>query len=131
MATTGIIELHSSDGLYCSVFIGTDASPDEIKSHWFTYCALVDNDTGKHQGRLNWIYVATNFITYLHRVMYSHRDIIECNTVAICPPNCEWDSIYRYKIVPNEERYSQSEVWLAEATTFEIIKGSEGEDDES
>lgn len=128
MATTGIIDLHTSDGLYCSVFIASDANPAEIKSHWFTYCALVDNDTEKHQGRLNWVYVATNFIVYLHRVMYSHRDIIECNRVAICPPNCEWDSIYRYKIVPNEKLYPQSEVWLADATTIEVIKGEDYED---
>lgn len=120
--TTGIIELHTSDGHYLSVFIGSDARPDEIEKLWLNYCVLVDEDTTKHQGRLNWVYVATNFVVYLHRVMYSHKDIAECNRVAICPPDCKWESIYRYKIIPNEELYPQSEVWLENATTFEVIK---------
>lgn len=120
--TTGIIELHTSDGHYLSVFIGSDSRPDEIEQLWLNYCALVDNDTEKHQGRLNWVYVATNFVVYLHRVMYAYKDIAECNRVAICPPDCNWESIYRYKISPNEELYPQSEVWLANATTFELLK---------
>lgn len=119
--TTAIVEIHSIDGLYYSFYIGSDADPDTMMDLWLKYCKLVDEDTEKHQGRLNWIYVATNFMRYVQSTLYSHKTLEECNRVLVCPPNHQWESIYKYIIKPkSEDLYSKAEIWLEDATTFEL-----------
>ena len=120
--TTGIIDFHTSDGYYFSIYIGSDADPKSIKDLWHSYCKLVDNDTQKHKSILNWIYIVTNFTTYMHRELYSHKSIESCNRILICPADCNWTSIYRYKIEPIEDLYGNITHSLKESSKFKVLR---------
>ena len=122
--TTGIIDFYSTDSYYFSVYIGSDANPKAIKNLWNKYCELVDIDTQKHRGVLNWSYVVSNFVVYLHREVYSHKTIESCNRVLICHlQDYELESIYRYKIEPIKNIYSNLRYTLNQSTKFEVITG--------
>ena len=120
--TTAIIDMVYSDGVdYFSFFIGSDGDKDTIRNLWLKYCELVNIDTLENKSRMNWIYVATNFMRFVQENLYEHKKLENLNRVCIVF-NDNNDVIHRYKIRPIENSYKDYTIPLEISVKLEILK---------
>lgn len=120
--TDAIIQIQYSGGEdYFTFYVGSDSDKDTILGLWKDYCDGVDITS--ENGRLNWVYVATNFMRYVSTVLYSHKEVFELNRVCVIDniDEIKNDCIYHYILKPDNDLYASSKTPLFDAVNFILV----------
>lgn len=114
--TNAIIRVCFSDGVEMfKLYVGSDAHPEIIEELLKGFCEL--NDQSLLAGRLNWDYVATNFIRYLQETY--KKSLVDSNRVRITIG--EEQVIYKYELKPKAELYKNTRIKMFETLTLSQI----------
>lgn len=125
--TTGFIKLNFSDGKpFFNIWVGSDSDPKDIKRHWNTFLNYVylEEGAGGFKTRLNWNYLATNFMRYLSEI-YLNKTAFNSNIVSVAPDSWANNAIYQFEITPIQNKYSDFTCNISKAILFKVIKGEE------
>lgn len=129
--TSAIIKIlfsDTDDTEYFSIFVGSDGDPKSIKKLWDDFS---DNTylNSYNKGRLNWTYMATNFVRYIQTTVYDTKSVYDCNRVFIVTEKCRPDVIYEYSLKPIANLYADSTIGFDKSVEFKVIKCCDDEDE--
>lgn len=125
--TDAIVKIMFSDGKEMFRFyIGSDSSPDSFKKTLSDFCNRSDVDTVSKKGRINWDYVASNFMRYIAD-LYTHKDTSNMNRVKVLysDGNMEAPDVISgvcniFTITPDKLKYADWQAPLILALNVEV-----------
>lgn len=125
--TSGFIKINFSDGKpFFNIWVSSDSDPKEIKREWDTFLSYIylDEASSGFQSRLNWNYLATNFMRFLSE-KYLNKTSFNSNRVSVAPDSWADNAIYQFEITPIKDKYSDFNCPISKAIIFNVLKGED------
>lgn len=121
MATDAVIDFYYCDNVHLvSIYKRSDAFPKDVHDLVREACLVIERIEKrlypKEIGRLDWEFVVTKIIWYFINIEYKNDRI----KIVTMPTDGDRSFIYRWKIIPDGERYMDNEFSLADCLKIEI-----------